>query len=76
MNSTYLLLGSNMGNSQELLQAAIKNVGEQIGAVTRRSAVYKTAAWGDPNQPDFLNQVIISIYCNDECFKAGKNSCV
>ena len=59
MNSTYLLLGSNMGNSQEQLQRAVQFISKEIGRVTRESSLYKTAAWGNTNQPDFLNQVII-----------------
>jgi 2-amino-4-hydroxy-6-hydroxymethyldihydropteridine diphosphokinase len=59
MNKTYLLLGSNMGNSQQQLSMAIKNITRQVGKVTRKSKLYVTAAWGNSNQPDFLNQVII-----------------
>jgi 2-amino-4-hydroxy-6-hydroxymethyldihydropteridine diphosphokinase len=59
MNKIYLLLGSNMGNSQQQLSFAIKNIIRQIGVVTRKSKLYTTAAWGNTKQPDFLNQVII-----------------
>jgi len=59
MNKIYLLLGSNMGNSQKQLSAAIKNITRKIGKVTRKSKLYATAAWGNTHQPDFLNQVII-----------------
>lgn len=59
MNKIYLLLGSNLGNSQQQLAIAIKNITQQIGKVTRQSKLYATAAWGNSNQPDFLNQVII-----------------
>lgn len=59
MNKTYLLLGSNMGNSQKQLSKAISIVKKKIGAVKRYSGVYKTAAWGNTNQPDFLNQIIV-----------------
>jgi len=59
MNKTYLLLGSNMGNSQQQLSIAIKNITEQVGTVTRQSSLYTTAAWGNTSQPDFLNQVIV-----------------
>jgi 2-amino-4-hydroxy-6-hydroxymethyldihydropteridine diphosphokinase len=59
MNKTYLLLGSNMGNSRLQLLKAIKNINQQIGKVTRQSNLYATAAWGNTNQPDFLNQVIV-----------------
>lgn len=59
MNKIYLLLGSNMGNSLEQLQIAIKNINRQIGKTIRKSGIYQTAAWGNTKQPDFLNQVII-----------------
>lgn len=59
MNKTYLLLGSNMGNSRQQLTMAVKNITQQIGKVIRQSKLYATAAWGNTNQPDFLNQVII-----------------
>ncbi|HMI77296.1 MAG TPA: 2-amino-4-hydroxy-6-hydroxymethyldihydropteridine diphosphokinase, partial [Ferruginibacter sp.] len=59
MNKTYLLLGSNMGNSQTQLSKAIGFIEKQIGKITRRSGLYATAPWGNSNQPDFLNQVII-----------------
>ena len=52
-------MGSNMGNSQQQLSFAIKNIIRQIGVVTRKSKLYTTAAWGNTKQPDFLNQVII-----------------
>lgn len=59
MNNTYLLLGSNMGNSKASLDKAIAQIEKKIGAVTRKSGLYSTAAWGNTKQPDFLNQVII-----------------
>ncbi len=59
MNKTYLLLGSNMGNSQQQLLHAIKLIKKNIGKITRQSKLYATAAWGNTNQPDFLNQVIV-----------------
>jgi len=59
MNTAYLLLGSNMGNSRQQLQTAIITIEKKIGKVIRQSALYATAAWGNTNQPDFLNQVVI-----------------
>ena len=59
MNHAYLLLGSNMGDSLHQLQTSIKHIETHIGKVTRRSALYLTAAWGNRKQPDFLNQVIV-----------------
>lgn len=59
MNKTYLLLGSNLGNSKQQLKDATKYIERRIGKVLRSSTIYKTAAWGKTDQPDFLNQVII-----------------
>ncbi|MBK8497113.1 MAG: 2-amino-4-hydroxy-6-hydroxymethyldihydropteridine diphosphokinase [Ferruginibacter sp.] len=59
MNKTYLLLGSNMGNSKMQLTKAVKYINEKIGNITRQSGLYATAAWGNTMQPDFLNQVIV-----------------
>lgn len=59
MNKVYLLLGSNMGHSKQVLAAARKNISKVLGIITRQSKLYQTAAWGNTNQPDFLNQVIV-----------------
>jgi 2-amino-4-hydroxy-6-hydroxymethyldihydropteridine diphosphokinase len=59
MNKTYLLLGSNMGNSRQQLVKAQKHIEQKIGEIVRYSGVYQTAAWGNTKQPDFINQVII-----------------
>jgi 2-amino-4-hydroxy-6-hydroxymethyldihydropteridine diphosphokinase len=48
-----------MGNSQALLTEAIKLIRDKCGDVINQSSVYATKAWGNENQPDFLNQVII-----------------
>ena len=59
MNTVYLLLGSNIGNSKTSLAKAITQIEKQIGTITRLSSLYTTAAWGNTRQPDFLNRVII-----------------
>lgn len=59
MNTLYLLLGSNMGNSKGSLSKAIRLIEKKIGRVNRRSDLYSTAAWGNISQPDFLNQVVV-----------------
>ena len=58
MNDAYFLLGSNMGNSAEQLATACSMIADQLGNIHRSSSVYRTAAWGLRDQPDFLNQVI------------------
>jgi 2-amino-4-hydroxy-6-hydroxymethyldihydropteridine diphosphokinase len=60
MNIAYLLLGSNLNNPQKQLAKATKLIEASIGIVKRASAFYETAAWGNTNQPNFLNQVIIA----------------
>ena len=59
MNSTYLLLGSNMGNSEEQLQTSIELIETHVGKLIRKSSLYATAAWGNEDQPDFVNQVLV-----------------
>ncbi|WP_372745739.1 2-amino-4-hydroxy-6-hydroxymethyldihydropteridine diphosphokinase [Lutibacter sp.] len=54
LRTTYLSLGSNLGNKAENLQFAIDLIAEKIGNVTKISSVYKTAAWGF-NSDDFFN---------------------
>lgn len=59
MNKTYLLLGSNMGNSPASLSTACLQIEKYIGKIIRQSHLYVTAAWGNTQQPNFLNQVIL-----------------
>ena len=54
----YLLLGSNLGDSRGILNEAISRINEQVGEVFSRSAFYATAAWGNKDQPPFLNLAI------------------
>jgi 2-amino-4-hydroxy-6-hydroxymethyldihydropteridine diphosphokinase len=54
----FLLLGSNLGNATENLSRARQSVAGRVGAIENTSSVYRTAAWGNTDQPDFHNQVI------------------
>ncbi|HEY4147994.1 MAG TPA: 2-amino-4-hydroxy-6-hydroxymethyldihydropteridine diphosphokinase [Chitinophagaceae bacterium] len=58
MNKSYLLIGGNVGNRQEYLSQAAGFIAALAGSVTRRSALYETAAWGKTDQPAFLNQAL------------------
>ena len=58
MYSTYILLGSNLGDSRKYLADAILEIEDKLGTITKKSSLYQTASWGNHNQPDFLNQVI------------------
>lgn len=59
MNIAYILLGGNVGKVKEQMDTASKLIRKAIGNVLRKSADYKTAAWGKKDQPDFLNRVLI-----------------
>ena len=59
MNTVYLLLGSNIGNSEQMLAVATKMIVKKVGKLKTASSIYRTAAWGKEDQPDFLNQIII-----------------
>ncbi len=54
----YILLGTNLGNREENLHQAIKNLDQETGKVLEKSSIYETAAWGIEYQPSFYNQVI------------------
>ena len=58
MVNTFILLGSNLGESKNHISDAISEIASDVGLVTAQSSLYQTAAWGKTDQPDFLNQVI------------------
>ena len=58
LQTAYLLLGSNLGNREELLIKAIKLIDEKVGVIISQSKNYETKAWGKTDQPDFLNIAI------------------
>ncbi len=60
MNIIYLLIGGNVGNRIKNIEIAVNLIEEQIGKVIKRSGIYETDAWGNTNQPDFLNQVLLA----------------
>lgn len=57
-NLAYISLGGNVGNTQEIFQEALKEVEKRIGNILQQSSLYQTAAWGNTEQNDFLNQVV------------------
>ena len=59
MHTLYLLLGSNIGDSSLKLENAIVFIEKKIGIVKKKSSLYATAAWGNVQQNDFINQVIL-----------------
>jgi 2-amino-4-hydroxy-6-hydroxymethyldihydropteridine diphosphokinase len=59
INKTYLLLGSNLGNSIVQLATAHDHITKHIGKIIDASSLYKTQPWGFEKQPNFLNQIIL-----------------
>ncbi len=59
MNTAYLILGSNLGDKGDNLNQAATLISEKAGTIKKKSEIYVTAAWGNTNQPDFLNQAFL-----------------
>lgn len=47
-----------MGNTKAYLLQAQDHIEHSIGTIKKSSSFYSTAAWGDNDQADFLNQVL------------------
>ena len=59
MAEAFLELGTNLGDREVYLARALKQLEETDGiALVRMSRVYRSAAWGVLEQPDFLNLCI------------------
>ncbi len=59
MNRLILGLGGNKGEVLLTLKKAEQLIIDEIGSVIKKSSNYKTAAWGNTNQPDFINSVVV-----------------
>jgi len=58
MNKAYLLTGGNVGDRKENLASARELINRQCGTIVTASSLYETAAWGNTDQPSFLNQAL------------------
>ncbi len=58
LKTVYLLLGSNLGDREGLIRKAISSISDEIGTIVSVSSFYETAAWGNEDQPSFLNVAI------------------
>jgi len=54
----YLLLGSNLGDRRSIIEEAIVRINKQLGVLVSKSSYYETAAWGNEDQPSFLNLAV------------------
>ncbi|MGB3006218.1 MAG: 2-amino-4-hydroxy-6-hydroxymethyldihydropteridine diphosphokinase [Chitinophagaceae bacterium] len=58
MNTAFLLLGGNLGNRTGNLAQAKEFISSECGRIHAVSSLYETAAWGNTEQPSFLNQAL------------------
>ncbi len=58
-NWVALGLGGNMGNRLLNIGKAQMLITQHLGGIVRCSSLYETAAWGNTDQPNFLNQAIL-----------------
>jgi 2-amino-4-hydroxy-6-hydroxymethyldihydropteridine diphosphokinase len=58
MKTVYLGLGSNMGDRETMLQAAVRELESPRLHIRRTSPIYETEPMDVPGQPWFLNQVV------------------
>ena len=54
----YLGLGTNLGDREEQLRTAVREIGRQIGKVASLSAFYVTEPWGFVSSHPFLNAAV------------------
>src|ERR1017187_1694012 len=58
MNEVFFLLGSNLGDRLDYLSKASDFIEQKIGKIFRKSSIYETAAYGNTDQPSYLNLII------------------
>lgn len=56
-HNVFLLLGSNLGDRKTNLASARDGI-TSVAHIVGTSAIYRTAAWGKTDQPEFYNQVL------------------
>ena len=59
MNTTHLILGTNLGDRITYLDKAKFLIENKVGEVVKTSSVYETAPWGVENQQNYYNQVLV-----------------
>ena len=58
MSSIILILGSNLGNSLEMLEKAVDLITKRIGEIINSSPIYRSEPWGFESANWFYNQAI------------------
>ena len=57
MHQVYLGLGTNLGDKEANLKAAVEEIGKRVGEVTSLSAFHVSEPWGFTSMHTFLNAV-------------------
>ena len=60
MKKAYLCLGGNKGDVRSYLERASTAIGNRIGHITERSAIYWSEPWGFKAEQMFLNQIVVA----------------
>lgn len=58
MHKCYLLLGSNQGSKEEIINLALQAIKMRVGRVTAQSSFYVSEAWGFQSDDLFINAVV------------------
>ncbi len=58
-HQTAIIAGSNLGDSLTTIKGALQSIAGLAFTDYRFSSIYKTAPWGNTDQPAFYNQIII-----------------
>lgn len=56
--SAFILLGSNLGKRELLVNQAISMIEERCGKIVSKSGVYESEPWGFDAEQWFLNQIV------------------
>lgn len=55
----YISMGTNLGDKTLNLEKAIYLINELAGTIHNKSSIYYTSPWGNLNQEDYLNQLVV-----------------
>lgn len=59
MNTVYLLLGSNLGDTSVHLSNAKAHIELKVGTIVKSSSTYHSPPWGFEDANDFVNKVLV-----------------
>ena len=54
----YLGIGSNLGDKERHIKAAVNHIEELVGKIVSRSALYVTEPWGFSSENSFINVAV------------------